>query len=148
MPEFLKKRAQLHPQQDRVKDVRTQTRAVLQNTASAGFDPCMTECLTLRELEEALKKIKQKKAPGPDGITNEMLKHLGPGAKRTLLRIYKQSWSTGTVPTIRKETVIRPIPKKRKDQRDPSSYCPVSLLSCVEQLLDRIINERLTWYLE
>ena len=69
---------------------------MLQNSATAGFDPCMTECLTLRELEEALKKMKQKKAPGPDGITNEMLKHLGPGAKRTLLHIYNQSWSTGT----------------------------------------------------
>ena len=101
------------PSADRVKDVRTQTRAVLQNSATAGFesDPCMTECLTLRELvEEALKKIKQK-APGSDGITNGMLKHLGPGAKRTLLRIYNQSWSTGTVPTIWKEAVIRPIPK-------------------------------------
>ena len=111
LPEFLKKRAQLHPQLT-VKDVRAQTRAVLQNSATAGFDPCMTECLTLRELEEALKKVKQKKAPGPDGITNEMLKHLGPGAKRTLLCIYNQSWSTGTVPTIWKEAVIRPIPKK------------------------------------
>ena len=47
------------PSADRVKDVRTQTRAVLQNTATDGFDPCMTECLTLRELEEALQKIKQ-----------------------------------------------------------------------------------------
>ena len=103
------------PSVDRVKDVRTQTRAVLQNSASAGFDPCMTECLTLRELEEALKKMKQK-APGPDGITNEILKHLGPGAKRTLLRIYNQSWSTGTVATIWKEAVIRPIPKKGKRQ--------------------------------
>ena len=103
------------PSAVRVKDVRTQTRAVLHNTASAGFDPCMTECLTLRELEEVLRKIKQqKKAPGPDGITNEMLKHLGPGAKRTLLRIYNQSWSTGTVPTIWKEAVIKPIPKKGK----------------------------------
>ena len=102
------------PSADRVKDVRTQTRAVLQNSATAGFDPCMTECLTLRELEEALKKMKQKKAPGPDGITNEMLKHLGPGAKCTLLLIYNQSWSTGTVPTIWKEAVIRPIPKREK----------------------------------
>ena len=102
------------PSADSVKDVRTQTRAVLQNTATAGFDPCMTECLTLRELEEALKKMKKKKAPGPDGITNEMLKHLGPGAKRTLLHIYNQSWSTGTVPTIWKEVVIRPIPKREK----------------------------------
>ena len=104
------------PSADRVKDVRTKTRAVLQNSATAGFDPCMTECLTLPELEEALKKMKQKKAQGPDGITNEMLKHLGPGAKRTLLRIYNQSWSTGTVPTNWKEAVIRPIPKKGKRQ--------------------------------
>ena len=131
------------PSADRVKDVRTQTRAVLQNSATAGFDPCMTECLTLRELEEALKKMKQKKAPGRDEITNEMLKHLGPGAKRTLLRIYNQSWSTGIVPTIWKEAVIRPTPKKGKDKRDPSSYRPISLLSCVGKLLERIINKRL-----
>ena len=136
------------PSADRVKDVRTQTWAVLQNTATAGFDPCLTECLTLRELEEALKKMKQKKAPGPDGITNEMLKHLGPGAKRTLLRIYNLSWSTGTVPTIWKEAVIRPIPKKGKDKRDPSSYRPTSLLSCVGKLLERITNKRLIWHLE
>ena len=81
----------------------------------------MTECMTLRELEGALKRIKQKKAPEPDGITNEMLKHLDPGAKRTLLRIYNQSWSTGTVPTIWKDAVIRPFPKMGKDKRDPSS---------------------------
>ena len=124
LPEFLKKRAQIHPQL-RVKDVRTQTRAVLQNTATAGFDPCMNKCLTLQELEEALKKMKQEKAPGPDGITNEMLKHLGSAAKRILLRIYNQSWLTGTVPTIWKEAVIRPIPKKGKDKRDPSSYRPI-----------------------
>ena len=122
------------PSADRVKDLRIQTRAVLQNTATAGFEPCMTECLTLRELEEVLKKMKQKKAPGPDGITNEMLKLLGPGAKRTLLRIYNQSCSTGTVPTIWKEAVIRPIPKKEKYKRDPSSYRPISLLGCVGKL--------------
>ena len=99
---------------------------MLQNSATAGFDPCMTECLTLRELEEALKKMKQKKAPGSDGITNEMLKHLGPGAKRTLLRFYNQSWSKGTVPTIWKEAVIRPIPKKGKDKRDPTAKASAS----------------------
>ena len=45
-------------------------RALLQNIASADFDPCMTECLSLQEPEEALKKIKQKKTSGPDGIKN------------------------------------------------------------------------------
>ena len=136
------------PSADRVKDVRTRARAVLQNTATAGFDPCMTECLTLPELEEALKKMKQKKAPRPDAITNEMLKHLSPGARHTLLHIFNQSWSTGTVPTKRKEALIRPIPKTGKDKRDPSSYRLISLLSCVGKLLERIINKRLIWHLE
>ena len=90
----------------------------------------------------------KQKASGPDGITNEMLKHLGPGAKRILLRIYNQSLSTGTVLTIWKEAVIRPIPKKEKDKRDPSSYRPISLLSCIRKLLERIINKRLIWHLE
>ena len=44
------------PSADRVKDVITQTLAVLRNTASAGFDPYITECLTLQELEEVLKR--------------------------------------------------------------------------------------------
>ena len=136
------------PSADKFRDVRTQSQAVLQNTASAGFDPCMTECLTFREVEKNAEKDKQKKAPGPDGITNEMLKHLDPGAKRFLLRIYNRSWSTGTVPTIWKEALIRLIPKKGKDKRDPSSYRPISLPSWDGKLLERIINKRLTWHLE
>ena len=91
LPEFLKKGVQLHPQliESKFSVFSTQTRAVLQNTASAGFDPSMTKCLILREHEEALKRKKQKKAPGPDGVTNEILKHLGPGANETADRLAK-----------------------------------------------------------
>ena len=35
----------------------------------------MKNSITLPELENALKHLKNKKSPGPDGITNEMLKH-------------------------------------------------------------------------
>ena len=90
---------------------------MLKNTVSAGFDTCMTERLTLRELEEVLKKITQKKAPGPDGITNEMLKHFGPGAKRFLLHIHNESLPTGTVLTIWKEALKRPISQKKKKKK-------------------------------
>ena len=137
-----------HPTTDRIRDVRNQTKTMLKNPAEAEPHPCMTESLSLRELEEALRKLKQKKAPGPDGITNEMLKHLGPGTKRLLLSIFNQSWFTGTVPTGWKEAQMRPIPKKGKDKRDPTSYRPISLLSCVGKLLEKIINKRLLWHLE
>ena len=108
----------------------------------------MTKCLTLRELEEALKKMKQKKAPGPDRITNEMLKHIGPGAKRTLLRIYNQSWSTGTVPTIWKKAVIRPIPKMEKTNRILPATARSVCSAVLESFWGGIINKRLIWHLE
>ena len=37
-----------------------------------------------KEFEEALKTLKDKKSPGPDRITNEMLEHLGAKAKSKL----------------------------------------------------------------
>ena len=113
-------------------------------TASAGFDTCITESLTLRDLQDTLKRIKQKKAPRPDRITNEML---GPGAKHFLLHSYNQSWLTGTVPAIWKDALIRPIQKQGKDKWDPSSYCRISQLSCVGKFMERIINKRLLWHL-
>ena len=38
-----------------------------------------------RELEDALRTLKDKKSSGPDKITMEMLKHMGPKAKSKLI---------------------------------------------------------------
>ena len=65
--------------------------------------------------------------------------------KILFLKIFEVCW---TIPTIWKEAVVRPIPKKGKDKQDPSSYHPISLLSCVGKLLERTINKRLIWHLE
>ena len=135
-----------HPH-TRVQEVRIETRQ-LQHAVREEKIPCMSDNLTLSELEDAIKKLKQKKAPGPDGVTNEMLKHLGPGAKRILLSVFNQSWHSGRVPTKWKEAHIRPIPKKGKDKRQTGSYRPISLLSCVAKLLERIVNRRLMWHVE
>ena len=102
----------------RVREVRIETRDLL-NTAGVERAPYMTDNMTLSELEDALKKLKLRKAPGSDGIPNEMLKHIGTGANRTLLLIFNQSWNTGRVPTKWKEAYII---KKGKDKRQTGSY--------------------------
>ena len=53
---------------------------------------------TMAELDRQIRETKLKKAPGPDGITNEMLRHLGAKAKEELLETFNQSWLTGGVP--------------------------------------------------
>ena len=52
----------------------------------------------IKEIEEALNTLNNKKSPGPDKITNEMLEKLGNKAKSKLLGIFNKSWKTGHVP--------------------------------------------------
>ena len=39
-------------------------------------------------------------------------------------------------------------PQGKKDRSKADSYIPISLTSCVGKLVERLINTRLTWYLE
>lgn len=53
--------------------------------------------LTLSELQAALRQLNNKKSPGPDGVTNEMLTHL---SNTAMYKIYNHSWSSCTMPQI------------------------------------------------
>ena len=53
-----------------------------------------------------------------------------------------------TIGLIWKHAIVIPILKARKDPRDPSSYRPISMTSAVCKLMEKLINNRLIWYLE
>ena len=112
------------------------------------YTPTMDSDLTLAELNDAIRRLKPKRAPGKDGVCNEMIKHLGPSARKTLLELFNLSWRTRVFPSAWKEAIVIPIPKKGKDPTQKTSYRPVSLLSCLGKTLERMINKRLLWYLE
>ena len=86
---------------------------------------CMSTDLRMDELNEAIKKLKCKKAPGPDNITNDMILHFGSKAKHTLLHIYPggrgKSHQHGKRPTSSQFT------KKGKEKQKMESYRPISL---------------------
>ena len=123
-------------------------REVRERTANRTAVKLMHQPLRLGELQRALKKLRPKRSPGPDGITNEMLIHLGSAAVCKLLQIYNHSWEQGVLPQIWREATMIPILKKGKDPKKANSYRPVSLTSCVVKTMERIVNERLKWYLE
>ena len=119
-----------------------------QNQEQNNADIEMNSPYNMEELKTALSCLSLKKAPGPDQITNEMLMNMGPQAKKKLLQLINDSWRTGIVPEIWKEATILPIHKKGKDKKKATSYRPISLTSCVGKLMERLINNRLTWHLE
>ena len=63
----------------------------------------------------------------------------------TILKIYIASWNNASVPDTWKYATIIPICMKGKDKIKADS---ISLTSCIGKLMDRLINSRLTWYLE
>ena len=52
----------------------------------------MTTDFTKAELNDSIRRLKTKKAPGKDGVCNEMIKHPGPAAREKLLGLFDQSW--------------------------------------------------------
>ena len=108
----------------------------------------MIKNLSMAELQKAIRKLKKKKSPGPDGITNELIMHLRGESLQKMLDIFNLTWKNGDVPQQWKEATMIPILKQGKNKSKPLSYRPISLTSCVCKTMERIIGERMKWYLE
>ena len=101
---------------------------------------------SIRELKEALTSV-DSTAPGEDTMIYEMLIHLPKSAKDFLLKIINKIWDTGILPESWKISLIIPVKKPGKLATEPTSYRPISLTSCVCKLMEKMINNRLVWYL-
>ena len=87
-------------------------------------------------------------AVGPDDIHYQMLKHLPSDALQSLVNTLNDIWLTGNFPPSWRQSHIVSIPKAGKDSSDPSNYRPIALTSCVCKVMERMVNNRLVWYLE
>jgi hypothetical protein len=103
---------------------------------------------TLPELMTLIKNIKPKKAPGKDRITNLTLKNLPKKSYVKLLNIINACLRIGYFPQQWREAVIITIPKPGKNPLFPQNHRPISLLSHVSKLLERIILSRLLQEIE
>jgi hypothetical protein len=103
--------------------------------------------ITLGELDQTLNKFKQK-APGPTGITAIQLKQLPLNMKQHLLYIFNHSLSLGYFPDKLKHATMIFIPKGNTSQYNIINYRPISLLDIQGKLFDKILNTRLTHFLE
>lgn len=101
----------------------------------------------MSELETALQRTKET-ATGPDQIHYQIIKHLPNNAMKTLLDIFNMTWESENFPKEWSEAIIIPIPKPGKDHTNPTNYRPIALTSCLCKTMERMINDRLVWFLE
>ena len=75
-------------------------------------------------------------------------KTLSPQFILIINELFEKSINSGKLPDTWKHAVITLIPKPNKDHQRVTGFRPISLLSCLSKLLERIINARLREYLE
>lgn len=104
----------------------------------------MENCILEEEIEKVIRKLKNNKAPGLDGVHNETLKHLWKCKKEAILCLLNNCFRNVIFPRSWKNASITFILKDRnKDRTSISSYRPISLLPALGKVYERIIVDRL-----
>ncbi|CAB0039013.1 unnamed protein product [Trichogramma brassicae] len=106
--------------------------------------------VTLEELKGAQSRIKERSAPGPDGIPNSALKiAIATRPDIILLGVYTMCLETGVFPSGWKRQRLVLLPKPGKPPDEPSSYRPLCMLDTAGKILERrIICDRLEAFTE
>ncbi|GFW07812.1 putative RNA-directed DNA polymerase from transposon X-element [Trichonephila clavipes] len=99
------------------------------------------------ELKRALSSA-HNTSPGPDGISYELLRHLNEDSLVSLLYLFNRIWREQVYPTQWQEAIVIPILRPGKDPKNPLSYRPIALTSCLCKTLERMVNSRLVYQLE
>ena len=130
------------------RDIKLEARRASEKCACDDRRDGICSPFTQGELTAAISKIKNGRAPGVDGVTNDMIHHLPSTAQRHLLAIFNKCWKTAEVPAAWRRAEIVAIPKKGKNPADPNSYRPISLLNCISKLFERLVQNRLQHWME
>ncbi len=94
------------------------------------------------EILAALKKLKNFKSPGVDGISNEQLKYGSTGMIDSLVALFGKVWASESVPDDWSKGIIITVPKKG-DTSHCSNNRGITLRSTASKLFQIIILQRL-----
>ncbi|GFT47363.1 putative RNA-directed DNA polymerase from transposon BS [Trichonephila clavipes] len=98
------------------------------------------------ELHSAIKNSKNT-TPGADHVTAIFFKNLDQGQGDVILRYFQKLFDNAIVPDSWKHAIILPIPKPCKDKTKISSYRPIALTSVFSKTFERILANRISYYL-
>ena len=94
------------------------------------------------EIEDVISSFDFNKSVGPNSISTKIVKLLKDDISSQLSEIFNISFSSGVFPSILKTAKVIPVHKK-DSKLDFSNYRPISLLSNIEKILERLMYNRM-----
>ena len=140
--------AEESPEAGRLQQKRREVQEGLQkDMEERGQFPELVEEISEEEMEKAMEKLKDWKAPGADGVTGYLLKH-GRVVRGWLTELFRVCFAGGVVPTAWKEGLVVTIAKRGGDVSKPEDYRPVTLESVLAKYYELVLNARLQRWAE
>ena len=99
--------------------------------------------ITIQEVKDAIRKLKNGKAPGDDGVCAEMLKAEEQATPQILHQLIQDIWNSENIPENWKTGTIVKIPKKG-DLSMCGNWRGITLLSLTSKIFTRIILQRIS----
>ena len=97
---------------------------------------------TESEIKEIIDTLDLNKAVGEDLVSVRVLKATKQSISRPLCMLFNRSLQNGVFPTLWKSAIVMPLFKKGEKELS-SNYRPISLLSCIGKLMERVINKHI-----
>ncbi len=102
--------------------------------------------ISIKEINDAIAKLKVGKACGLDLISNEMLKNSQTSLIKCIEKLFNLCLEGGIYPDSWAYGYISPI-FKSEDPTNPSNYRGITITSCIGKLFNNILNSRLDTFL-
>ena len=110
----------------------------------AGIVSDINKKIKSHEVEEVIRRLNSRKAPGIDSISNDMIKFGGKPMVKILRNFFNNILISRKYPSEWNDGRIIPIPKTKSKEVDVSDFRPISLLSNISKVLEKVVLNRLT----
>ncbi|GBN67051.1 putative RNA-directed DNA polymerase from transposon X-element [Araneus ventricosus] len=121
------------------------THTINEFNKTENFPPLSTPNPT--DIIKYIRKVNIHKAPGSDGITNNMLRNLPIITLIKIIHIINNIFKHKYFPISWRVAIVVPILKPGKDPTDPTSYRPISLLPTLSKVTEHFILTQLNEHL-
>lgn len=104
--------------------------------------------ITRAELEQAVKQMKRKKAPGPDGIPSEVIKTCAESVPETMMGMYNLMLEREEFHSEWKIARLVMLEKPKKDESSGRAFRPICIINGLGKMAEILLNNRIKMNIE